>query len=902
MTAPLCHSMAVDAVLTELQVDPQQGLAPAEAATRLSRYGPNELMHEEKASPWMLFFNQFKNILIVILIVATLLSALVGEYIDAVIILVIIVFCAALGFVQEYRAERALDALKSMLTPMITVLRGGQEQEIASKELVPGDVLVIEAGDKIPADARLVENHSIQCDEAPLTGESLPVTKDLAPMPQQALVGDRKNMLFTGTTVTYGRGKAVVCATAMQTEFGKIAQEVASVETEKTPLERRTDEIGKWLGIITLGICVVVVGISVGREYLNGTLTMTSTLPIVLFAIALAVAAVPEALAAIVTGALAIAMKEMAKRNALVRKMPAVETLGCTSVICTDKTGTLTKGEMTVRKLYLGGRIVDVSGTGYSTEGAISEPAGDPGLQLLLQAGVLASDAVMGQDGARRFVKGDPTEGALVVVAGKGGLDAAETRKSAPRVEEFPFSSERKRMTTIHAMPDGRLVAFMKGAPEVVLERCASVQSGAATVPLDAGEKTKLLAVNESMAKDALRVLGIAYREVAKQERYADEHVEKDLVFLGYVGMMDPPREEAVEAVKVCRQVSIRPVMITGDHKLTAVAVATEIGIFRQGDDVLTGDELAQMDEAALAAVVEKVTVYARVSPMDKLKIVRAWKAKGHVVAMTGDGVNDAPALKHADIGVAMGITGTDVAKEAADIVLADDNFATIVKAIERGRWIYDNIQKYLTYLLRANITEVVVLGGVVMYLGPAYLPLLPAAILYINLASDGLPALALGISPPDKDIMRRPPRNPNESVFSFEVRTFILFGALIECPIFLWVFLHGLDRIEVARTEVFLMFVIIELILAMNFRSLRYSVFEAPPHKWLLIAIAWEVALIAVLVQFETVREAFGINMPTVGEVAFVVALGVGVFLSIEAVKWALRQRYSRLAPATAG
>jgi P-type Ca2+ transporter type 2C len=902
MTAPLCHSMAVDAVLTELQVDPQLGLAPAEAATRLSRYGPNELMHEEKASPWMLFFNQFKNILIVILIVATLLSALVGEYIDAVIILVIIVFCAALGFVQEYRAERALDALKSMLTPMITVLRGGQEQEIASKELVPGDVLVIEAGDKIPADARLVENHSIQCDEAPLTGESLPVTKDLAPMPQQALVGDRKNMLFTGTTVTYGRGKAVVCATAMQTEFGKIAQEVASVETEKTPLERRTDEIGKWLGIITLGICVVVVGISVGREYLNGTLTMTSTLPIVLFAIALAVAAVPEALAAIVTGALAIAMKEMAKRNALVRKMPAVETLGCTSVICTDKTGTLTKGEMTVRKLYLGGRIVDVSGTGYSTEGAISEPAGDPGLQLLLQAGVLASDAVMGQDGARRFVKGDPTEGALVVVAGKGGLDAAETRKSAPRVEEFPFSSERKRMTTIHAMPDGRLVAFMKGAPEVVLERCASVQSGAATVPLDAGEKTKLLAVNESMAKDALRVLGIAYREVAKQERYADEHVEKDLVFLGYVGMMDPPREEAVEAVKVCRQVSIRPVMITGDHKLTAVAVATEIGIFRQGDDVLTGDELAQMDEAALAAVVEKVTVYARVSPMDKLKIVRAWKAKGHVVAMTGDGVNDAPALKHADIGVAMGITGTDVAKEAADIVLADDNFATIVKAIERGRWIYDNIQKYLTYLLRANITEVVVLGGVVMYLGPAYLPLLPAAILYINLASDGLPALALGISPPDKDIMRRPPRNPNESVFSFEVRTFILFGALIECPIFLWVFLHGLDRIEVARTEVFLMFVIIELILAMNFRSLRYSVFEAPPHKWLLIAIAWEVALIAVLVQFETVREAFGINMPTVGEVAFVVALGVGVFLSIEAVKWALRQRYSRLAPATAG
>lgn len=903
MTTPLCHSMDVDAVLRELQVDPHQGLPPAEAANRLGQYGPNELLHEEKASPWALFFNQFKNILIVILIGATLLSAFVGEYVDAVIILVIIVFCAVLGFVQEYRAERALDALKSMLTPKITVLRGGRELEVASKELVPGDVLVIEAGDRIPADARLVENRSIHCDEAPLTGESVPVAKVLAPMRQEALVGDRKNMLFTGTTVTYGRGKAVVCSTGMQTEFGKIAQEVASVETEKSPLERRTDEIGKWLGFITLGICVVVIGVSLGRAYLNGTLAMTSILPIVLFAIALAVAAVPEALAAIVTGALAIAMHEMAKRNALVRKMPAVETLGCTSVICSDKTGTLTKGEMTVRRLHFGRHTVEVSGAGYSSDGGIGGPTDDPGLRLLLEGGVLASDAVIGQDGAHWFVKGDPTEGALVVVAAKGGLNAEETRKGAPRVEEFPFSSERKRMTTIHAMPDGRLIAFMKGAPEVVLERCDSFQHGASAIPLDSGERTRLLTINESMANDALRVLGIAYRELPRRERYSDDEVEKDLVFLGYAGMMDPPREEAVEAVKACRRVSIRPVMITGDHQLTAVAIAREIGIFREGDSVLTGEELATMDEAALAAIVEKVTVYARVSPMDKLKIVRAWKDKGHVVAMTGDGVNDAPALKHADIGVAMGISGTDVAKEAADIVLADDNFATIVKAIERGRWIYDNIQKYLTYLLRANITEVVVLGGVVMYLGPEYLPLLPAAILYINLASDGLPALALGIAPPDKDIMRRPPRNPHESVFSFEVRTFILFGAIIECPIFLWVFFHDLDTIEVARTEIFLMFVIIELILAMNFRSLRYSILEAPPHKWLVIAIAWELALIAVLIQFDSVREAFGINMPTVSDVAFVVALGVGVFISIEIVKWRLRKRHdSRLAAAATG
>ena len=892
MASPMWHSLDVSSAIKELQVEPGRGLDSQEVATRLAQHGPNELMHEEKASPWALFFNQFKNILVVILIVATVLSAFVGEYVDAIIIGIIILFCAVLGFVQEYRAEKALDALKNMLTPMITVMRGGKEEEVPSKDLVPGDVMVLEAGDRIPADARIIENHSLQCDEAPLTGESLPVIKELSPMRADAPVGDRKNMMFTGTTITYGRGKAVVCATGMRTEFGKIAQEVAAVDTEKTPLERRTEEIGKWLGIITLAICALVLAVSFGREMIQGTFKMTSILPMVTFAIALAVAAVPEALAAIVTGALAIAMHEMAKRNALVRKMPAVETLGCTSVICSDKTGTLTKGEMTVRRLHVGGRTIEVSGGGYASEGSISGPMDDPALQLLLQAGVLASDAVIGQDGTRLFVKGDPTEGALVVVASKGGLKTEETRKAAPRVEEFPFSSERKRMTTIHAMPDGRLIAFMKGAPEAVLERCASFQSGGGTGLLVAAERTKLLAVNASMAKDALRVLGIAYKELSKQDQYSDEQVEKDLVFLGYVGMMDPPRDEAVDAVKVCRQVGIRPVMITGDHQLTAVAVAKEIGIYREGDKSLTGEELARMDEAALAEIVEKVTVYARVSPMDKLKIVKAWKEKGHVVAMTGDGVNDAPALKHADIGIAMGISGTDVAKEAADIVLADDNFASIVKAIERGRWIYDNIQKYLTYLLRANITEVIVLGGVVMYLGPEFLPLLPAAILYINLASDGLPALALGLSPPDKDIMQRPPRDPKESVFSFNVRTFIILGAIIECPIFLWVFFHNLHNIEIARTEVFLMFVIIELILATNFRSLRYSILEAPPHKWLVIAIVWELVLIAVLVQFQAVREAFGINMPTWSDVGFVSLLAIGIMITIEISKLVLRRR----------
>lgn len=887
------HALDADAVIEALQVDAQRGLTAQEVSRRLSQYGANELTHKQKGSPWALLFSQFRNILVVILIVATVLSAFVGEYVDAGIILAIVVFCALLGFVQEYRAERALEALRDMLVPMITVLRDGGEEEVPSSGIVPGEILLLEAGDRIPADARLIEIHSMHCDEASLTGESMPVTKELAAMRVDVPVADRHNMVFTGTTVTFGRGKAIVCATGMHTEFGKIAQEVAAVDTEKTPLERRTDEIGKLLGLITLIVCVLVVGVSLTREFMSGTLKLSAVLPIVMFAIALAVAAVPEALAAIVTGALAIAMRDMAKRNALVRKMPAVETLGCISVICSDKTGTLTKGEMTVRRIYTGGRTIAVSGRGYSPDGAIDAAPADVGLRLLLKAGLLASDATLAEDSASRwFVKGDPTEGALAVLAAKGGVHAVETRMTCERIEEFPFSSERMRMTTVHVMPDGRHLAFMKGAPEVVLERCSSSQSGGITRILNVAERTSLQAVSESMAGDALRVLGIAYKELDHQDQYSDGQVELDMVFLGYVGMMDPPREEAMEAVRVCRQVSIRPVMITGDHKLTAMAVAREIGIFREGDLVLDGEELAAMDESALAVVVEKVSVYARVSPSDKLKIVRAWKHNGHVVAMTGDGVNDAPALKHADIGVAMGISGTDVAKESADIVLADDNFATIVMAIERGRWIYDNIQKYLTYLLRTNITEVIVLGGVVMFLGPAYLPLLPAAILYINLASDGLPALALGIAPPDGDIMQRPPRDPNESVFSFDVRVLILLAVLIECPIFLWIFLYHINDIEIARTQIFLTFVVVELMLAMNFRSLRYSIFEAPPHKWLMVAIAWEIALIALLMQFAAVREAFGVRMPSWPDIGFVVLLGIGIMMTMEIAKLALRKR----------
>ena len=493
------------------------------------------------------------------------------------------------------------------------------------------------------------------------------------------------------------------------------------------------------------------------------------------------------------------------------------------------------------------------------------------------------------------MIKGDPTEGALIVAAAKAGFHQAEMRLENPRIEELPFSSERKLMTTIHQMADGKRMAFMKGAPEVVLGKCSHILADGEMRDLGSKEKGEVLRVNEEMAQAALRVLGFAYRECTAPVECTEESLEHQMVFVGLAGMMDPPREEAIEAIRVCKEVGIRSVMITGDHKLTAVAIAKEMGIHKDGDRVLTGEELERMTEEELEKIVKKVTVYARVSPMDKLKIVKAWKSRGEVVAMTGDGVNDAPALKHADIGVAMGITGTEVSKEAADMVLNDDNFATIVKAIERGRWIYDNIKKYLTYLLRCNITEVIVIGGVVLVSGPEYLPLLPASILFMNLVTDGLPALALGIAPPDPDIMKRPPRDPKESVFSWDVRMFIMLALIVEIPFFFYLFYHELSDIQYARTEIFFLFIIIELIIALNFRSMRYSFFQAPPHLWLWLAIISQVVLTVFLVQIPSIQEAFGIVKPSFSMIKVFLGFGLVVFISMEIIKAILRKRLAR-------
>jgi Ca2+-transporting ATPase len=895
------HSLESSQVLKELNTDPENGLSRDEVAKRLEQYGYNELKKEKKVSPFTLFISQFKDILIVILLIAIVLSAVVGELMDAGIIAAIVVFCAILGFTQEYRAERAVEALKKMLSPMITVLREGREEEVPSIELVPGDILLLETGDRIPADARLVEAHSLMCDEAPLTGESVPVNKEINTLAKDVRVSDRKNMVFTGTTATYGRGKAVVTSTGMNTEFGEIAKELTTVESEGTPLEKRTGEIGKWVGIISLSICGLILVISLVRQVILGNeIDLPFVVSMVMFAVSLAVAAVPEALAAIVTGALAIGMHQMAKQNALVRRMPAVETLGCTTVICSDKTGTLTKGEMTVKKIYNRGRMIEVTGAGYAPVGELKgseiiKTTSDSPLQLFLLGGLLCSDAVLQEREGQWIIKGDPTEGALVVVAAKAGLHQIEIRLENPRIEEIPFSSERKRMTTIHQMKDGKKLAFMKGAPEVIIEKCSHIFTDVGMRDLDDKEKAQIVEVNQVMAREALRVLGVAYKELNEGVAWTEEDIEKDMAFLGLAGMIDPPREEAIEATKVCKQVNIRPIMITGDHKLTAVAIAKEIGFYKEGDMVLTGEELEGMSDEEYENVVDKVTVYARVSPLDKLRIVRAWKKKGEVVAMTGDGVNDAPALKQADIGVAMGISGTDVTKEAADMVLSDDNFATIVKAIESGRWIYDNIKKYLAYLLQCNITEVIVIGGVVLVLGPAFLPMLPASILYMNLVTDGLPALALGVAPSDPGIMQRPPRNPKESIFGWDVISFTLLAVVIQCPLYFFLWFHGIGNLVDDRTEIFFLFIIIEFVVALNCRSLIYSAFKAPPHKWLVLAVLSQIVLTAILVQIPAVRDAFGITLPSVSDIAIIVGLGVVQFLAMELVKVYLRRRMTR-------
>jgi len=903
------HLMEPNDVLRSLDTSPK-GLTKKEALVRIEKFGPNEIVSKKKFSKLKLLLKQFTSFLVIILIAGVVISAVVdltkNEFpVDSAVIQDIVVMSAVLGFTQEYRAEQAMEALKKMAAPKAKALRDGVETEVESRELVPGDLLLLDMGSKVPADARLIEGMNLKIDEAVLTGESTSVEKSAERLRDDAPVNERANMLFASTIVTYGRGKAVVVGTGMSTEFGQIARMMEEAEKGSTPLEKRLQTVGKWLGITFLFVTMVVAVFGLIRGELD-------PLSMLVWAISLAVAAIPEALPVVITGSLAIGMRRMARHNAIIRKLPAVETLGCATVICSDKTGTLTKNEMTVRKIFTSERFIDISGVGvtpsgeFSINGERADPSDDEDLMKLLTVGTLCNDSELIYDNNSWRTTGDTTEAALLVAATKAGVNKEELDTTHQRVAEVPFESERKRMSTIHPLEDKGFIVCVKGAPEILLDLSIRYRSEGKEEKLTNKVRQSFLKANEEMASKALRVLGIAYSNLEKlpKGQPTPETVEKDLVFAGLVGMIDPPRPEAKQAIEKCKTAGIKVIMITGDHRLTAEAVARELGLLTNGDDdrekgsqndasdnkaalrIMTGVELDRISDKQLVKIANEVAVYARVSPEHKLRIVKALKANGHVVAMTGDGVNDAPALKNSDIGVAMGITGTDVTKEASDMVLSDDNFATIVSAVEEGRGIYDNIKKYLLYLLSSNVGEVLTLFLASVLGFP--LPLIALQILWVNLVTDGFPALALSIDPPDVDIMSRPPRDPKESIFTKRVKAMILgIGFLMPISVLSVFYIYNpalSDSVGspsasyvYAMTMAFTTMVIFEMFNVYTCRSERYPVFKVGflKNKYLNISVIVSILLQLLVVYTPMFEVLFETHSLSIWDWTIVIAAG---------------------------
>jgi Ca2+-transporting ATPase len=819
----------VQDVAKTLETDTTKGLSPQEAGIRLDKFGPNQLREKKSRSPLIIFLEQFKDFIIWVLIGAALISGFLREWIDALAIVAIVILNAILGLIQEYRAEKSLAALKKLASPTSKVIRDGQPAVIPSAQLVPGDLIELEAGDNIPSDGRLTwhtSNFSVQ--EASLTGESTPVMKTFLALEEKEVpLADRLNMVYMGTLVASGKARSVVVETGMKTELGKIAGMIQEIKRESTPLQKKLEQFGKWVVYLCFGIVILVflLGISRGGDLVEMFLT----------AVSLAVAAIPEGLPAVVTIALALGVQRMVARHALIRKLPSVETLGCATVICSDKTGTLTKNEMTVQAVYAGDTLFRVTGIGYEPRGEFLldgkpvELSQYPDLSKSLLCGVLCNGARLVQDNGAFRINGDPTEGALLTCAAKMNMWRDKLEEEFPFVEEIPFDSERKKMTIVRGDGD-RLVAFVKGAPDVLLDDCISIEENGKQRELNDEDRQRILKANNDLTDEAMRVLAVGYRALdGIPDKYEAKLIERELVFVGLQAMIDPPREEVKEAIKKCKAAGIRTVMITGDHKNTAVAIARELGFFGEGSLALTGEELDGLRDEEFSEKVGKVSVYARVSPEHKLRIVRAWKAHNEVVAMTGDGVNDAPAVKESDIGVAMGITGTDVTKEVSDMVITDDNFASIVAAIEEGRGIYDNIRKFINYLLSCNTGEVLVMF-VPSLLGMP-VPLLPIHILWVNLITDGLPALALGVEPIERGIMQRQPRPKNEPVItkrgSFMILSqgaFITICTLAAFYLSLFWLKEDLGR---ARTLAFTTLTFSELLRSFAARSLAKPLFK---------------------------------------------------------------------------
>jgi Ca2+-transporting ATPase len=878
------HALNAGQVFADLESLPE-GLSAAEAERRLGQYGYNEIEPGQGVSLFWVFLAQFKSVLILILLLAIGFSAYAGHSVEAVVIGAIVLLAVLLGCVQEYRAERAMEALRKLAAPTASVLRDGRFVEVPAQRLVPGDVVRLSTGNRVPADVRLTEAVNLRINEAPLTGESEPAAKAAEPLANPKLpVADRRNLAHAGTSVAHGRGQGVVVATGMDTEFGRIVGLLRATAQRETPLQRSLDKVGRILAGVALLMVVVIVasGLARGEPFHE----------MLLFGIALAVAVVPEALPAVVTISLAVGAHRMVARHALIRRLPAVETLGCTSVICSDKTGTLTKDEMTVRKLWVAGHLLSVTGVGYEPVGRIvaggREVRVTPPLSALLGAMALVNDAELVRAGRGRWeIKGDPTEGALLVVVAKAGLNKAEVDARFPRTGEIPFTSETKRMITLHADPDGGTLACAKGALEVILAACSTWLTAHGEATLDEAARATIRAEAERLADKAMRVLAMAAREQADPEAPG-----QNLCFLGLAGMIDPPRPESKEAIALCAKAGIRVAMITGDHPLTARAVARELGILKAGR-VVTGPELDAMDDAALLQAAPGIEVYARVSPEHKLRVVAALQSLGHVVAMTGDGVNDAPALKQADIGVAMGVTGTDVAREAADMTLTDDNFASIVAAVEEGRGIFSNIKKYLMYLLSSNIGEIGLMAGAAVAGLP--LPLSAVQILYVNLATDGLPAVALAVDPLDRSLMRLPPRDPKRGIFTGPVVFLMLVGGLwstgVNLGLFAWLLAEGRALAE-AMTMNFVALSVIQFFKAYNFRSDRRSVFRSPfANRWLNLAVLWESALLVAVVEVPLLQGWFGTVALSPADWGLAVGVAASVFPVLELAKWPVRR-----------
>ncbi|HUW21959.1 MAG TPA: cation-translocating P-type ATPase [Candidatus Bathyarchaeia archaeon] len=894
------HTYSIGKLLKSSQSS-KAGLTQTEAEQRLINYGPNSYEEGKKISAWQILLAQFKDFLILILIVATVLSFFIGETLDAIVILSIVLACTILGFIQEYQSEKSLEALKKLATPQANALRNKEEVEIKSEDIVPGDILILRAGDKIAADARLIEELNLKVDESLLTGESVPLDKSsgIICRPGTALA-DRKNMIYAGTVITYGHGKALVVATGGKTEFGKIASGLAEIVPPKTNFENKLEKIGKTLGISSLIVCAAAAFLGFLRGY--------QPLEMIIWGVSLAVAAVPEALPAVVTSSLAIGVKRMAKRNVIIRKLKAVETLGSVTTICCDKTGTLTKNEMTTKEIWWQNKLIFVKGEGYLPKGEfylrkkllkISR-----GFQFFLKIGALCNDAILKEKNDVWRIIGDPTEGALVVAAEKAGIKVEGLRKKFARIGEIQFDELRKRMSTLHSGTKQVLIC-LKGAPESVIDCCSYYETGKGIKKITASVKRSIVAKTAEMGRRGRRVLAYAHRYIPyssfldKKEDLQPEQIETKLIFAGLVGLIDPPRPEVESAVRLAKAAGVRTVIVTGDHALTALAIAQEIGLVGPNEKIedvlLTGQELEKISDKRFAQIIDKIKIFARTTPHHKLKIIEAYKKNDEIVAMTGDGINDAQAVKKADIGLSMGISGTDVTREASDAILTDDNFATIVDAIKEGRLIFENIRKYLFCLLSCNLAEVMILFSGYLLGLPTIL--VPVQILWVNLITDGLPAISLGVDPPEGDLMARKPEGINRQIFSKTTFRFLIFLSVFTTLSLLLIFVRFLSTTNLAKaqTMTFVSMIIAELIIAYVSRSSKESLLnkEAFKNRWLNLSVLGSILATYLVIQTTTLQNLFRTISLTASD--WTLALGIGLAIALVAEIWKYFIRHSR-------